>query len=173
MNEILATVFNYLSLAAILTSSLIKGKNMKLILFLVFPANILAALTYLLQGNNNGMISCFIGGAVAIVNYFFERNEKDIPKILLVTYAVAFVSANIALWSGIETILSIVAALLFIMSLVQKNGKGFRIWFLLNAATWCTYDIICKAYDPLISHSVQIVFFIAGILIHDRKKIEK
>ena len=81
MKEILAQVFRFdlpgiLSLLCLLLciiASLVKGKNMKLILFLVFGSNLSIALSYLIGGQGiNGAASCFIGAAQAIINFFFD-----------------------------------------------------------------------------------------------------
>ena len=62
--DILAYVLSFLGTVSIIASSLVKGKNMKVILSLVFTANVLVAISYLVGGSGiNGAISCFVGAA--------------------------------------------------------------------------------------------------------------
>ena len=82
---ILAFVLSMASLLCIIISALTKGKNMKLILMLVAAANILTALSYMVQVPMavNGSIACFVGAAMSVINYFFDRDNKPVPKWLL------------------------------------------------------------------------------------------
>ena len=64
--ETLAFILSTMGTVCICVPPLLKGKNMKLILLLVFSANMLVATSYLLTGAYNGAASCFVGGAQAI-----------------------------------------------------------------------------------------------------------
>ena len=66
--EALAFALSIGSLISLLVGSVLDGKRMRLILFLIFLGNILLAVSYLLQGSGiNAAASCFLGGGQAIV----------------------------------------------------------------------------------------------------------
>ena len=167
-------VFTALGTACILSASLIKGRNMKLILFLVFVANASVATGYLLGDNGiNGAVSCYIGAAQTIINYFFECKDKPIPKWLVAIYALAFISINLYFGTNPgHTALVIIASLTFIMSIGQKSGAKYRFWTIVNMVLWCTYDVLSHSYSVLITHIPQLTFTVIGMLIHDIKKKE-
>ena len=57
---------------------IIKGKNMKLILLVVFLNNLLVAVSYILTKDLSGAAICFVGAATSIVNYFFDSKGKGL-----------------------------------------------------------------------------------------------
>ena len=168
--QVLAYVLSIIGLASVVLSYLLKGKNMIMILILLFLANLFVGLSYLCTGNLPGSLSCFLGAVQCIINFGFESKGKDLPKWLIAVYAVSFIVVNLIVFTRVADILAIIAAMLFIMSILQKNGKQYRFWNFMNVAVWCIYDIICGTYGPLITHSIQFFTLISGMLIHDRKK---
>ncbi len=182
MKEILAEVFSFtpagilsmVCLASMIAASLLKGKSMKLILFLVFCGNLSIAVSYLLKGYGiNGAASCFIGAAQAVINYFFESKGKPLPKWLVGVYVAAFVVVNlvVGMSGGFDPlcILAIVACLTFVMMIDQDNGAKYRFWVICNSVLWCAYDILTKAWPNMVTHICLLTFTVVGMIIHDRK----
>jgi len=163
-------ILSLLGLVSMIVSSLIKGRNMKKILFFVFFGNALVATSYLVGGNNSGAVSCFIGAAQAIINSFYDARGRDLPVWLIVVYAVAFIAANLLVFSAPIDVLAIIASLTFIMCVGQKSGAKYRFWTIINMCLWCLYDILKGSYGPLITHVTLLLFTVAGMIIHDRKK---
>lgn len=173
--QILSTIFSLLGLASMITASLIKGENMKKILFFVFCGNVLFATSYLVGGSGfNGAASCYLGGVQAIINYFFDSKGKPLPKWLVAVYALSFVGINLAV-GGFKpiVILAIVACLTFVMCIGQKSGAKYRFWTIVNNSLWCLYDIISASYGAMVSHILLLAFTVAGMVMHDRKKAGK
>lgn len=167
---ILSYILSLCGLLCMLVASLIKGKNMKTILLLVFSGSMLVATSYLIAGNGiNGAISCYIGAAQTIINYFFDAKKKPLPKWLIAIYAVAFIVLNIV-FAGINPlcILAIVASLTFILCIGQKVGSKYRFWTLVNMGLWCLYDILSGSFSVLFTHGTQLVFAVIGMIIYDR-----
>ncbi|MBR5156342.1 MAG: YgjV family protein [Clostridia bacterium] len=170
---VLSYILSILGLLSMICASLIKGKNMKLILFFVFCGNVLVATSYLVGGSGiNGAAACYLGGLQTLINYFFESKNKPLPKWLIATYALAIIVLNIWVAKGISAlgILVIVASLTFILCIGQKNGAKYRFWTTVNMILWCIYDILSKSYSVLLTHIPQLTFTIVGTIIHDRKK---
>ena len=171
--QTLAFVLSILSTVSMITASLIKGKRIKLILFFVFLGNVLVATSYLIDGKGlNGAAACYLGGIMAIVNYFFDSKGKGVPKWLLAVYAICMVCVNLLVAGGISPIvlLVIAATMIFIMCIGQPNGAKYRFWTVINILLWCIYDIAAPAYPSLVTHVSVLVFTLAGMVIHDREK---
>lgn len=169
---ILSTALSVGGLLAMIIASLIKGKNMKTILLFVFLGNMLVATSYLVAGNGiNGAVSCYIGAAQTIINYFFDAKKKPLPVWLIVVYAVTFVVLNLVI-AGITPlcILAIIASLTFILCIGQKVGSKYRFWTLVNMGLWCLYDILSGSFGVLFTHGTQLVFAVIGMIIYDRNE---
>lgn len=167
----LSFCLSLLGLLSLIAASLIKGEKMKRILMLVFTGNVLVALSYLcVKDGANGAVSSFLGAAQAILNYFFESKNKPIPVWLIVIYALSFVLVNLAVLSSPVGILAILATLCFVGCVSSKSGTKYRIWSAMNSSLWILYDILSKSYAPLVTHTILVLFTIAGMLINDYKK---
>ena len=177
--EILAYVISFIGLACMISASLIKGENMKKILFLAFCGNFLVATSYLVNSffvdaaAISGAVSCYIGSAQTIINFFFESKNKPLPVWLITVYAIAFVAANLYFGGFTSPLvyLAIIASLTFILCIGQKSGAKYRFWTIINMLLWCTYDVLAKSFSVLwCSHIPLLVFSVAGMIIHDRKQ---
>ncbi len=166
--QILSYILSFGGLASMIIASLIKGKNMKTILLFVFLGNILVATSYLLTGGINGAVSCYIGAAQTIINYFFDVKKKPLPRWLIAVYAVAFVVLNLMTGFSWLCLLAIVASLTFILCIGQKVGSKYRFWTLVNMGLWCLYDVLSGSFGVLFTHGTQLVFAVVGMIIHDR-----
>lgn len=168
--EALAFALSTLGTVCICIPPLLKGKNMKVILLLVFSTNVLIATSYVLTGAFNGAASCCVGAAQTIINYFFERKNKPIPLWLVAIYAVAFIFVNLLVFANITDILALLASLIFVLSICQKNGKQYRLWTVVNTMLWLIYDFITLSFGPLSTHAIQLATLLFGMVMHDRKK---
>ena len=171
--QILSYILSLAGLGAMITASLIKGKNMKTILLFVFLGNIFVATSYLMTGGINGAVSCYIGGAQTLINYFYDRNKKPLPKWLIAVYAVAFVVLNLMTGFSWLCMLAIIASLTFILCIGQKVGSKYRFWTLVNMGLWCLYDVLSCSFGVLFTHGTQLVFALIGMVIHDRNNKNK
>lgn len=168
--ETLAFIISTLGTISICIPSFLKGKNMQLILLFVFSANILVATSYLLTGESNGAVSCFIGGGQTIINYFFDRKNKPLPIWLIVIYALAFILMNMLVFEVLEDLVAMLASLSFILCIGQKNGTKYRLCTVLNSSLWMTYDLISSSYGPLLTHGILFASSVFGIIVHDIRK---
>lgn len=158
-----------------IAASLTKGdRNMLKILALIMLSNLSIALSYVINffinGDGlNGSFSCFLGAAICFINFFFNRKKKPIPLWLSGIYAIAFIAVNFVTEFTGATVIAIAACLTFVMSVIQDKGSMFRLWTLSNCLLWCVYDVAAGAYQSLFTHTVLTLFFIAGIIVHDRR----
>lgn len=173
--QILSYILSALGLISMISASLIKGRNMKLILFFVFCGNALVGASYHVGGSGiNGAAACYLGAIQTLISYLFESKGKPLPKWLIALYALSIIVLNIWVAKGITALglLVIVASLTFIMCIGQKSGAKYRFWTIVNMVLWCTYDVLSRSYSVLITHIPQLTFTVVGMLIHDIKKKE-
>lgn len=168
--QVLSYILSFGGLASMIVASMIKGKNMKTILMFVFLGNLLVATSYLMTGGINGAVSCYIGAAQTLINYFFDKKKIPLPIWLISVYAVAFVVLNLITGFSWLCLLAIIASLTFILCIGQKVGSKYRFWTLVNMCLWCLYDILSGSFGVLFTHGTQLVFAVIGMLIHDRSK---
>ena len=170
--ETLAFILSLIGTICVCIPPLLKGKNMNLILMFIFLSSTAVGVSYILTGALNGGVSCLIGAAQAIINYFFDRKEKRLPVWLIVLYGISFTVANILVFASITDTLAVIACLVYIGAICQKNGKKYRLWSLTNTALWVAYDAISASYGPLLTHSVLLLITVFGIVAHDLKNKE-
>lgn len=168
--EILAFILSVLGTVCLCIPPLIKGKNMQAILLLVFSANVFIALSYMLTGAYTGAATCSIGALQTLINFLLERKGKPIPKWLIMIYAIIFTIVNIALLKRVTDIITLLAALIFVLGICVSNGRTYRLLALINCILWITYDIATLSFGPLSTHIIQLLTTIFGILMHDIKK---
>lgn len=170
--DILAIVLSTLGTVCICITPLLKGRDMKLILLLVFLTNVFLAVSYILSGAYNGAVSCGVGAAQSIINYFFQRKGKPIPRWLIGIYGAAFLVVNLLVLSKLADVLAILAAMAFVLEISQKNGKLFRMWKAVNAVLWIVYDLVTLSFGPLSTHAIQLGSTVVGMILHDKKAVE-
>ena len=137
----IAYVFSILGLISSMSASVVKGKQMKLILFLVFFGNVMYAASYLANGTGlGGALPSLLGAVCAVSNYFFDSKDRPAApkkrKMMILCYAVAFFAVNLVAY-GLEfipltelggihllicTSLRILNTMCYIISISQPNG---------------------------------------------------
>ncbi len=172
--ETIAFILSISGLLSMVIASLLKGKDMRLILIFVFLCNALLAASYLVDGSGlNGAASCFLGAAQTLINYFFDKKNKPLPKWLIAVYAMSFIVLNLVVGGfNLLGLLAIAASLTFIMFIGQKEGAKYRVWVLINESLWVVYDIFSQSYGALFTHGTLVVTALVGMFIHDRKKAD-
>ena len=168
--QLVYVILSFLGLAAFVAAAVIKGEEIKKNLFFVFSGSMFVGVSYLFTSAGiNGSVSSFIGGLQAIINYFFNRNNKKIPKWLILVYVLIFLALNLAVINSPIGLLALFASLCFVGSISAENGKGYRLWQIVNSSLWISYDILSCSYGPLVTHSVLFGFTVVGMLINDYK----
>lgn len=166
----LALVINILGTVCMVLALVMPAKRIKTILFLSFLSNAIVATGYLLAGSGmNGAISCYVGAGILVVNFLFRVCNKDVPKWLLVVYALAFVGLNMLSGFSYLYFIAVAATLAFVISSGQENGAMYRVWTLVNLILWCSYDILAHTYSSLIPHGVMLASTLVGMIVQDRK----
>ncbi len=149
------------------------GKKMQTILIFNFAGNFLVGLSYLLVTGYSGAAICCVACVQVFINYIFDIKKLKIPKWLIILYAIAFAAVNLVTFSRWYDILSLTAAMLFVLSVAQSNARYYRILYWLNSTVWIFYDFLSGAYGNLLTHIILFVATLIAIIIRDAKKVKK
>ena len=146
------------------------GKNMRTILLFNLAGNLLVGVNYIFTNSISGAAICAVACAQVVINYFFDVKNKKVPKKLVILYAVAFLSVNLGTFAAWYDIFSLLAALLFVISVAQSDAKYYRILYASNSSLWIFYDIFSKSFGNLATHSILLVGTTLAMTIRDRKR---
>lgn len=148
------------------------NKKMRTILIFNFIGNFLVGASYLLSEKPaySGAAICAVACTQVFINYNFDKKEKKVPIWLLGIYVVAFLGVNMIAFAHWYDVLSLLAALVFVISVAQSDAKYYRIFYMTNSFLWIGYDILAKAYEPLSTHVILFIATIISTIIRDRKK---
>lgn len=171
--EVIYTILSTLGLGAFVVAAVLKGEEIKKNLFFVFTGSILVGTSYLfMPAGINGAVSSYTGAVQTIINFFFNSRNKKLPIWLIAVYVLMFLCLNLAVINSHVGILALFASLCFVGSISAKNGRGYRIWQVVNGVLWVCYDFLSHSYGPLITHCVLLGFTLFGILVNDFKTVK-
>ena len=145
-------------------------KKMQTILIFNFLGNLLVGISYLLIGGYSGAGICAVACGQVFVNYFFDVKEKKVPSWLIAIYAIAFLSVNLSTFFHWYDGFSLVAAMLFVLSVAQSNAKNYRLLYAANSLVWIFYDIFAAAYGNLATHGILLLSTFLAMWMRDKKK---
>lgn len=148
------------------------GKKMQTILMFNFAGNLLVGVSYFLVSGYSGAAICAVACIQVFVNYIYDVKNIKLPKTLVGTYAIAFLAVNLLTFKAWYDILSLIAAMLFVLSVAQSESKHYRVLYFLNSTVWIFYDFLTGAYGNLITHIVLFVATLIAILIRDAGRKE-
>lgn len=145
------------------------GKKMQTILVFNFVGNLLVGISYFLVSGYSGASICTVACIQVFVNYIYDIKNHKLPKALISAYAIAFLTVNLLTFKSWYDILSLIAAMLFVLSVAQSEAKHYRVLYFLNSTVWIFYDFLAGAYGNLFTHIVLFVATFIAILIRDVK----
>jgi hypothetical protein len=154
-------------------------KNMKLILTFQIIVNLLASANYLLLNGGAGAIVSFLAVIYSVVMYFYNKKNVKPHLIVVIGFMAAYVGSsvyNIVMTKNPMEILPALAAVCFIMSLMQEKPFYFRIWGAFNPSFWLAYDLFTESYVMFLVHVGMLVSSIVGMIRLDgifKRKINK
>ena len=170
--QTLAFISNLVGLGAVIIASLIKGNKITKTLLLLWIGNFLVSAGYILSGTGIAGAASGILACVQIsINFLFERKNHPVPIWLIGIYMLCFAAMNLAIEGiAVSTALATLACFAFVISILQKSGKNYRICGIVNTVLWSTYDLITHSYNALLTHATLLGVNIFGFIIHDVRK---
>ncbi|MBO5907444.1 MAG: YgjV family protein [Clostridia bacterium] len=165
--DIIATVIGVITTAVAVLG--MQFKNMKYILATQIVSNSLLVVQYLLQGTMSGSGVVILGIVQVTIGYVLGRMNKDFPLYLTVIFIIGHTVISIVSYSVPYDVLSLVAAWVFAISMVQKSSSVCRAMTLLNLSLWLVYDFGTGAYSAVLTHAVIIVLTAVAVIRLDRE----
>ncbi len=125
---------------AILTLQL---KNKKQMLTVSAVVNVLAALNILLLDEfSSGVIINFVAVLQILFSFWHERKGNDVPFAEKMIFLVLYVAGGALGFEKWIDLLSIVAAVFYMLAMCQKKEQNIRLLLLANMATWTVYHSV-------------------------------
>lgn len=168
MKFLIAQSFGILVIIANVISMQMKSK--KQIIFMFILANLFSAINFVLLNSYSGAIICVFAIIQTLINKLFDRNNKKVPKIIIILYIVISIALGIITFERFIDILPIICSILYTLSIIQDKEKNIRKITFFNIVLWIVYDITCKAYTASISDALMTISTIIGIYRFDYKK---
>lgn len=89
---------------------------------------------------------------------------------MILIHAASFLTVNIMVFTAWYDVLSVLAALLFVLSVAQSDPRYYRLLFISNSSLWIVYDLLSRSYANLFTHIVVFVGVLISIIIKNKKQ---
>ena len=128
------------TVGAILTLQM-KNKNQMLIVSAI--VNVLAALNILLLDKfSSGVIINLVAVLQIIVSLWHEKKNTEVSLAEKIIFLILYVAGGTLGFEKPIDILSIIAAVLYMLAMFQKKEQHIRLFLLGNMATWTVYHTV-------------------------------
>lgn len=116
-------------------------KSKKQMLFLNLLTNLAVAFNifFINKEISSGGIICLIAIVQLIVSFYHDEKGKDVSLIIKIIFLVVYIAGGIIGFTKPIDILSIVAAILYMVAMFQKDPQKIRIILLGNMFSWVVY----------------------------------
>lgn len=142
------------TIGAVINLQLKKKKQMFILSSVV---NVLSALNILLlDGFSSGVIICLVAVIQIAVAFWHDKKQTDVHIAEQIIFFILYVVGGLIGFKTWIDILSIVAAVLYMLAMFQKKEQHIRLFLLGNMATWTVYHAVLG--------STAIFAQIAGII---------
>lgn len=162
---ITAQIFGLFGVISNVVTMQLKTKQKILIGFSV--SGLCFIINYLLLGRYTAAIVCIIATIQTIINYWYEKKKKGLPKGLIWLYFMISLICGIATYQTPIDVLAIFAGVTYTLSIIQKKEKNIRIVRLSNAMCWLIYDIVVKSYATSVGDILTTTSTIIAIIRYD------
>lgn len=128
------------TIGVIVTMQIKKKRHM-----LIFSAvsNILSALNILLLDTfNSGVIICCVAVFQIIFSLWHDKKQTEAPVAEKIIFLALYVAGGLLGFEKPLDVLSIVAAILYMLAMFQKKEQNIRLFLLGNMATWTVYHTV-------------------------------
>lgn len=128
------------TVGAIITLQL---KNKKQMLLVSAVVNILAAVNILLLDTfSSGVIINLVAVIQIIVSFWHEKKATDVTLIEKIIFLILYVSGGALGFKSAIDILSIVAAVFYMLAMFQKKEQRIRLFLMGNMLSWTIYHAV-------------------------------
>ena len=153
----------------LLALSYFRKEKANILLTQIFAYTFFSVYYYLLSGVTGAV--CNVIGLVALATiYLIEKYTTKKKSTLLITLVTIFAGlllvANIITYSGIFSILPMIASVSVIISFLSNKENTIRCVGILSAVCWLIFTIVFKSYIGIIYETVTFAGVVVAFLIH-------
>lgn len=148
------------------------NKKMKTVLIFSLIGNLLVGISYILAGGFSGAVICFTAAVQLLINYSYASKGKTLPKGWVWAHTATFLAVNLMTFHAWYDVLSLIAAMLFVLSVAQSDAKNYRAIYIPNSLVWIAYDLLAKAYGNLMTHTVLLTALLIAVAVRDGKRLK-
>ena len=141
MSYYIAQILGILVTIGVLVNLQLKKKTQMLILS-IFINLMSAANILLLDGFNSGVTVCLVAVIQLLVAYRHEYKNTDVTLAEKIIFLVLYVMGGLLGYNTPLDLLSIFAAVFYMLAYFQKKEQNIRLMLLVNLSTWIVYHSI-------------------------------
>lgn len=122
---------------------------------------------FLLLDGGAGAITNMIGVIYAVLMYFYNKKNAKVQLPVLLGFIAAYIACSvysIIISHDLMEILPAMAAVSFVLALMQKKTFYFRIWGALNCIFWLPYDLYTRSYVISLVHLGILISSVVSLI---------
>lgn len=152
----------------LLTVSYWQKKKLNLIV-LQLIAYILYAVHFLFLDGLSGSL-CNIAGIIVLFLLLIKEKINNKCYWMIILILLLYIPIGIYSYSGLYTILPILASITPLMSNWQKNIVVIKIGGIIGSLCWLIYALFVNSYSTLITEIIFIISTVVALFINNKKK---
>lgn len=142
----------------------VQFKNKKDILIIQTLSSICYMIVYFLLKAYSGATIELVEQTKNIVFIEYEKNNKDIPLLVLLLFIGLLIIITILTYNGLNSIMPLIIYILYFLSSYFKNPKTIRTTMILCAIIWMLYNYSIGAYLMIIGNILEIVSAVISLI---------
>ena len=133
-------------------------KDMKNILIGGAIINTLTTMQMALLGGFSGAGTCLTATVQCTYNYGYTQKTKKAtpPKSISAIFILIYIIVNVAVYKGPQDLISIFAAVLYGLAVIQENPAIFRVLLQTNSFAWLIYQLAIGGYTMVVTYVILI-----------------
>lgn len=172
MQFFIAQIMGIFSTAAAIMC--VQARRAAFVLLGQFLANAFSGLSYGLLGSLSGAWICLLAALhsvlISLSNRKPDRQRNRMVRLISAVFTVAYLIGSVVTYTRWTDLISAICALLFVVTVAQKEAGKMRNVMLVSMSLWVIFDIAVGAYTNIITHASTIVSILTAKLRLDRKK---
>ena len=101
-----------------------------------------AANILLLDSFNSGVVVCCVAVVQLIITYWLESKNKEISLVIKILFLILYLIGGLMGYHSPIDLLSTVAAVFYMIAMLQKKEQNIRLMLLVNMSLWTVYHSI-------------------------------
>ncbi len=165
-----AQIIGILIIIGVIVIMQMKKKKQMLIISVV--VNFLSAVNVLLlSGFSSGVVVCCVAVLQLLISIRHEIKKTEVGIAEKIIFLILYVGGGISGIRGVWDILTVIAALFYMLAVFQKKEQNIRLMMLVNHSTWAAYYAIIGSTAVLSQVAGLISSLVALFRYRKSKKI--